>query len=286
VTTPILRLEATGMDPLVLNPYSGYVVQSLDLGDAATRAVVQDAPDTDGTIDTTAYFGARSVTMSVALVPKLSGQSKELMRRRLRAFTHPKLRPYLYMQFDGQAEQRIMLRRGAFSNIVQNNAMAPVVVQFVAPYGVIQSSVLHVANANASASGTEGGRTYDKTYDKTYTGGAVTGQVQVSNLGNADAHPLIRIYGPCTDPVVFNDTTGQRLAFTGLTILVGEFLEIDTRAKTVFYNGVSTDSRYSKFNFTTSQWWTLGPGVSLVRFLPATGSPPSNAEINWRDTWL
>lgn len=283
---PVLRLEADGLDPLVLAYTTGWAVQALDLGDATTRAVVQDAPDADGIIDTTQYVGARTVTMSITLLPAKSGMSKEAMRRRLRAFTHPRLRPILYLAFDGLDEQRITMRRSQFSNIVQSPAFAPVTMQFVAPYGVIESSVLHVAHANASATGTEGGRTYNQTYDKTYTGGTVIGSLTVTNAGNADAYPLIRIYGPCTNPKLINVTTGQTLAFAGLTVNVGEFLEVDTRAKTVFYLGNSNDSRYSTFDFATSEWWALEPGDTSLRFAPATSSSPSNAEISWRDTWL
>lgn len=283
---PVLRLEATGLDPLVLSAAAGWAVQALDLGDAATRAVVQDAPDADGTIDTTQYVGARTVAMSIKLVPKLSGITKELMRRRLRAFTHPRLRPVLYMQFDGEDEQLIQLRRSQFSNVAQNASYAPVTLQFVAPYGIIESSVEHVANANASATGTEGGRSYDHTFDTVYAGGGVIGETTVVNDGNADAYPLIRIYGPCTEPKVLNETSGLTLNFVGLTINAGDFLEVDTRAKTVFYNGTPTDSRYNKFDFAVSEWWALSPGTSLIRFNPATSSPPSNAEINWRDAWL
>lgn len=283
---PVLRLEALGLDPLVLDFAAGYAVQMLDLGDAATRAVVQDAPDADGTIDTTQFVGARVVAMSVQLIPKFSGVSKELMRRRLRAFTHPRLRPILYMQLDGQAEQLIRLRRSTWSNLIQNPSYAPVALQFVAPDGIIESAELHTANANASATGLEGGFTFDLSFDLTFTGGVVIGETSVVNAGDADAYPLIRLYGLCTEPTIVNETTGQTLAFVGLTINAGDFVEIDTRAKTVRYNGDPANSQYNKFDFANSEWWTLQPGTNVIRFAPLTSSFPSNAEINWRDAWL
>jgi hypothetical protein len=284
---PTLRLEADGMDPLVLDWTRGWAVTQLDLGDAATRAVTQDAPDADGTIDTTAYVGARTVALNVRLLTGRSGLSKEAMRRRLRAFTHPRLRPILYLRLDGMDEQRVVLRRSSWANLVQAAAAPTVTLQFVAPYGVIESSIEHVANANASATGSaEGGFTFDLTFDLTFAGGGVIGETTVTNVGNADSWPLLRIYGPCTNPTVRNQTTGQELSFLGLTINAGEFLEINTRARTVLYLGSTSQPRYQYLDFSTSEWWSLHPGVNVIRFTPDTYSVPATLEIDWRDAWL
>lgn len=281
----VARLEAPGLDTLALDPWTGYVIQALDLGDAETRVVAEDAPGADGTIDTTAFTGARPVMISLKLVPA-AGRTKEQMRRRLRSFTHPQLRPVLYFQIDGGPDQQITLRRSAWSSPMQSSAYANVGAQWVAPFGIIESAELHVVVAPASASGGEGGRTYDLTFDRTYSGGVVIGETTVTNNGNADAYPLIRIYGPVTEPVLTNVTQNKSLVFVGLTVLAGEFLEVDTRNKTIRYLGLASDSRYSKLSFPLSSWWTLSPGDNTIRFLPATFTAPANAEISYRDAWL
>lgn len=280
------RLEADGLTSLVLDPYAGFAIQALDLGDAVTRDVASNAPDADGTDDVTAYIGARTVIMSIALSPKLSHSTRDTLRNRLRAFTHPRLRPKLYMSIDGAAERVVTLRRGTWSDVMQSAGAARVTVQWVAPYGIIESGTLHQETANASTSGAEGGRAYDLIYDRAYAGGATIGQTAVINVGTADAYPILRVYGLCTNPVITNVTQGKSLAFTGLTINAGEFLEINTRARTVYYLGNSADSRYDKMNFASSAWWTLSPGINLINFTPATFSTPSQTIIEYRDAWL
>lgn len=279
------RLEADGLTTLLLDPYSGFVINAIDLGDAVTREVVDDAVDADGTDDTTAFTGARTITLQMKLVPP-AGETKQSMRTRLRAFTHPRLRPILYVQFDDEVEQRIVLRRSKWSNVAESPALAPVTVQWVAPTGIIESAELHQVVANASGTGSEGGRTYDKTYDKTYTGGTTVGSATAENAGTADAYPLLRIYGPCTNPTIEQITQGRELVFSALTINAGEFLEVDTRERTIRYNGDPADSRYDNLDFPDSQWWTLSPGTNLLRLNPATFTAPSNLVVEYRDAWL
>lgn len=47
--------------------------------------------------------------------------------------------------------------------------------------------------------------------------------------GTWQTNPVIRIYGPITNPVITNQTTGEVLDFTGTTIADGDYYEIDTR---------------------------------------------------------
>src|SRR6185436_12976530 len=113
---PTLRLEAPGLDTLVLDPYDGWIGTAFDPGDAETRAVTDPAPDADGTIDSTSFTGARAVTLRVDLVA--TSLSLWEMRQRLRAFTSPAIRPTLYVQFAPDApEQRMVLRRSQFNDV-------------------------------------------------------------------------------------------------------------------------------------------------------------------------
>lgn len=284
---PTVRLEATGLTSLPLDPYNGFIVQAIDLGDAETRVVSEPAPDADGTIDTTTLIGARSVTLNVKLRPGV-GQTKEQMRRMLRAFTAPRLTNlYMYFSLDGLAEQRILLRRSQFSNVIQNPAYANCVVQWVAPLGIIESSLLHSQLVYASGATPPGGRTYPLTYPRSYPAATPVGTATVHNDGTAPAYPLLRLYGPCTDPVIDNLTQGYSLVFTSLTVAASDFVEVDTRARTIYLNGDPTASLYNKLSYPTSHWWTLSPGDNTIKYHPATFTDATTvAEVNWRDAFL
>lgn len=283
---PTLRLEAAGVPTLQLDAATGFIVRSLDLGDAETRVVADDAPDADGTIDTSKFIGARTITLAVALIAR-SGTTKEAMRRQLRAFTAPNLTVYLYVTIDGLAEERIAMRRSLFTNVIQRAGLADCIVQWVAPLGVIESSDLHSQFVFASDVTPPGGRTYALTFNRVYPAASPTGVAHIINAGNAAAYPLLRLYGPCTEPIIENLTQGKLLQFSGLTINAGEFLEINTRTKTIYLNGDPTAPAYNKLLYPNSSWWSLSPGDNSIKYRPLTFTAAvTTAEVAWRDTYL
>lgn len=322
---PLLRLEAPGFDPFIIDESAGLYGQTLDLGDAVTRAVAEDAVNADGSIDTTAYHGARNITLKVTAAPKPDGSTLGFfaLRQRFRQFTHPRLRPLLYVtQSPDAPEQLIMLRRSQFSDVITDPKFSDITVQWIAPYGILESSALYESvigagstgvftttlgvqgtadqqgvsgypagtilgvNEVASVLGPLGGRVYPLTYDRTYAPGGVVGEGTITTLGDADSNFVARIYGPCTDPIIENETIGKSLVLLGLTIAAGNFLELNTRTCTVRMNGDAGDSRYDRIDFTTSQWWTLAPGLNTIRFNPGTSSAPSNVTFVYRDSYL
>lgn len=279
-------LEAPGLEPLVVDVANGYIVKLFDLGDADTRAVVDDAPDADGTDDTTMFIGARVVALKVRLIPRNGFELAERARA-LRAFTNPRLRPTMTITRDGEVDQIVTLRRSDFNSPIERPTHSDVTVQWVAPLGILESAVEHVQNVFAVAAGPAVGRAYSLTFSRTYPASPVLGSGSFVNAGDADAYPLIRIYGPVTEPVLDNNTQGKSLTFASLTLSSTEYLEIDTRAKTILLNGDPANSRYDKLVFPTSDWWTLSPGINLIRFHPATFTDGTTlAELTWRDAFL
>jgi hypothetical protein len=53
--------------------------------------------------------------------------------------------------------------------------------------------------------------------------------IGVVYAGSWYSFPTIRITGPITDAVIENETTGEKLDFTGTTIANGDYYDIDTR---------------------------------------------------------
>lgn len=53
--------------------------------------------------------------------------------------------------------------------------------------------------------------------------------IGVVYTGSWYSFPTIRITGPITNPVIENETTGEKLDFTGVTINNGDYYDIDTR---------------------------------------------------------
>jgi len=286
------RLTADGLDDLVLSPENGWRVEIIDIGSPVMAEVTSDRPDADGRIDQTLYFRDRAVTLRAHLLPE-----DQIIRRTtldgLKRFLSPRLRPYLILTEDESdtTERRIRLRANQWSEPITAAGFRTVQISWVAPDGIVEAAVEQSASAFASGSGSELGITFDGvTFDGlTFPTSPIIGSTQVVNNGTTDVWPLIRIYGLCTEPNIENQTTGKKLEFNSLTINAGEFLEIDTRNKTVRYQGLSTDSRYDKVDFAVSAPGLdlrIVPGLNQFRFYPATNGATSVAEITWRSAWL
>lgn len=298
---PYLRLEAPGLDPLVIDLDAGYEGVRLDLGDAVTREVVELAPDADGTVDSTAHIGARNVTLAVNVAPS-SGLWAAV--RRLKAFTHPRVRPTLYVQQTADAPmQMIGLRRSQWSdpigeaprwNGLSEESERPVVVQWVAPLGILESAELHMVQVYAAGTSLSG-RTYPvggRAYPRTYPASTPQGLLSVFHDGTTDAYPVLRLYGPINAGVpaavtIENVTQGKTIALANIEVAASDYVEIDTRSHTVRRNSDPTLSLYGKLNFAATSWWSLSPGDNLIRFRPATYTVAlTAAQIIWRDADL
>ncbi len=285
-----MRLEADGLDTLYFNQGT-HNVAMLDIGDPATREVVDNAPDANGTIDTSRYFGNRSVTLSVVVRPDSSAGTMWEQRNLLRAFTRPDLRPKLYFQIeDGAPEVVLTLRRSGWSDPWQApfQRQAVISVQFVCPSGVIESAELHSVTAGAGGEVAQTGLTFDATPDFSFGGATqASGGGVVDNAGNVPVWPTVTMFGPFSAGTVLrNDTTGQELEFVStMSIVAGDWLRIDFAAKTIV-NSAGT-SYYDSLDFAASEWWQLAPGENRIYMLPTTfTAPPASMLIEWRSGWL
>lgn len=115
--------------------------------------------------------------------------------------------------------------------------------------------------------------------------GAVTynGQALIENVGTSDSPPVVKIYGAGVNPTLTNVTTGQQIALT-YTLGVGEYLEVDFASRRILLNGET--NRYSAYNFASSEWWELAPGVNDIRLAYFSYTPGAKMEILYRSAWL
>jgi hypothetical protein len=57
----------------------------------------------------------------------------------------------------------------------------------------------------------------------------IVGAQTIAYAGTFPEYPIITVEGPITDPVITNETTGEVLDFTGITIAAGTVYTIDLR---------------------------------------------------------
>ncbi len=272
-----------GARELVLDPEHGYMRASLDVGYPAVRANTQARTDADGEVDTTAFHGSSAVTLEATLVPG-EGRTLKTLLDDLLSFCHPAARPFLVVERDG-TQRRIRLRAEQASAPLTTPTHQRVQVAWRAPDGVMEALAEEIGTAFAVPTG-EGGFGFDLAFDLTFPPSSAVGSVTVINSGTTAVRPQLRLFGPCTDPRVENQTTGERLIFTGLSIAAGDWLEIDCREATVRLNGMREQSRYARLDFAASTFLRLVPGANTLRYFPVSFSDGARLEARYRSAWL
>lgn len=115
-------------------------------------------------------------------------------------------------------------------------------------------------------------------------GASVSGTIRVSNDGTAAAGWTARLGGPLTDPVITNQTTGERLAFTangGLDLAAGEYVELSSEGRSALLAG--TSSRRSQLSL-DSRWWQFPPGATDLELAADAGT--GTLTVTWRDAYI
>jgi hypothetical protein len=109
----------------------------------------------------------------------------------------------------------------------------------------------------------------------------VSGSLGLTNVGTALSWPLWTVTGPCNQPVIRNDSTGQQLAF-GQRLQDGDTLVVDVAARTVLLGGASR--RYALLPRST--WFGLPPGNTTIGFDALDPGEAGTLMVTWRDSWL
>jgi len=282
-----MRLESDGLEALVLADPDGIDVLSVDWGWPVAREVTALRSAGHGVIDSTAFYGARTVTAALHL-----RDCPAAVRRRLQLFLDPGRRSFLYIrESPDDPELRVRVRGSSWSEQVGAQVFVAgrrsIVVQWVAPDGVLEAATESEVTVPATETTPAAGVTTPITTPLVFPDAVPVGTATVTNAGTTTAYPMIRVYGPCDDPVIENVTLDRKLAFVGLSIAAGTYVELDTRERTVFEASDPTATRYQLLDFEVSQWWALEPGDNLVRLIPAAPVvAPAQMVIAFRDAFL
>jgi hypothetical protein len=109
----------------------------------------------------------------------------------------------------------------------------------------------------------------------------------VTNNGDADAWPVIRITGPCSNVSIIHVPTGRTLAMPTLTLAAGRWVELDTRPgyRTVTWDNGGNASAYltpgSRIDL-----FSLPPGQSEMRWTAFDNTNTARMRLTWRDAYI
>jgi hypothetical protein len=245
------------------------------LGGAPTSGqVVQRAGDHGGWA-TPQYFGSRPITLTVRATAT-SQALRDGARAKLSAAVP--VSDLALMRLDEPIPKIMWVRR---SGEIPESYLTLVDVEFtvglIAPDPRKYSASLHQATANQGAG--PAGLAPPWTPPITLPAGAPPMSVLCTNAGSFETRPTVLIQGPVTGPAVVNQTTGQMVSFSTLTLGASDVLAVDFLNKQALLNGVFRPADLS------SGWWVMPPGATGVQ-LTGTASTGASMTVQWRDAWI
>jgi hypothetical protein len=109
----------------------------------------------------------------------------------------------------------------------------------------------------------------------------------VTNEGDADAWPVIRITGPCSNVTITHVASGRSLALPTLTLTAGQWVELDTRPG---YRTVTWDNGGNASGYLTPSsridLFTIPPGQSEMRWTAFDNTNTARLRLTWRDAYI
>jgi hypothetical protein len=297
----VLRLElgATTLD--LMADGNGFAIATVDLGYPAPREDVSAIPDRDGEWDDTALFGARVVSIGGSLFPGDNVGSRSSVLDTLAPYLAASARPRLVFAIDDLPERFVTLRASQLSAPFTDPTVSAFQAQWKAPDPVCYSLTAHTITIVSS------GGVFGRRYTDPQSSGVVTSTsgwkppriypsmagvqaAQAVNAGTLNTPPLFQIFGPCTNPGIYNDTLGTAFVVgtdaAPLTLGATDVLTVDARNRAVYVGPDPANGRYSYVDFSRSSWWPLIPGPNALRYVHQTAQTASHATCTWNDAYL
>lgn len=290
----LLALDGETLD---LSDWSanGVYVAKVDIGAPAVREVAYDLPDRDGVLDQTAFVGARLITLSGQVIASAEAGTRQQILDRLQRFCRPGTRPTLTVAMNDDEPRVIGLRPDQCAAPIERPGRCPVAASWKAPdprwYAAgpdgtpVVASVIVYPPVSSSQ-----GRAYNLTFARQYPSAWGGSGFAVATVeGSTATWPTHRIDGPATNPyVTTSDPAGNttRIDFASLTLAIGEYVEIDTAARTVWLNGDPGADRYSTLDFAATRWGPIHPGPTTISFNAEAFASPSRLVTTWQPAYL
>jgi hypothetical protein len=286
----MIYLTHPSLGTLDLTCEDGFVVTEFSIGYPTVREVSINKALADGTIDTTTYVGARAVTIALRLDNTGCDPYKtQDLIDRVMPYVSPRIRPTLVYTIDQNdtdpTHVRSLVLRGADAPFTVNAPKAlTLVCQWVAaePFTSALDDSCVVAPLTEFV---EFGRFYDLSFDRDYPPSPPVGITLFTPNGNAPMDWTGTITSTVTDPVLTINNVD--IIFTGLTLITGQTINIDTANRTILRNNDPNDSIYGLSNFTDWTWDSIRvtPSLNFIRLEATVYSGDPAFTLCYFDRW-
>jgi len=242
------------------------------------RLELSERPQRNGTFDAPSFRSARVITLEgTAVAP--DEDSRERAKDRIAAVLADGSGLVELSVRERMVTRRALVRLSAGTKVIDTTPVSfDWSVQLTAPDPLRYGVDVHEASCGLPRPGA--GIAFPLAFPLAF-GEPADGSLAVTNAGTTVAWPRWTITGPCTQPVIRNDSTGERLAFS-LSLAEGDVLVVETAARTVFLGGASRRAAL----LPRSSWFGLPPGNTTVGFSAFDNSASGTLRVGWRDAWI
>jgi hypothetical protein len=275
------------------NTAGGWFCEQLDLGYPSVRAVVNNRPDVDGIDDRTTLMGERAITANLRTL-STAGAQIDAVAASFAPFMVPAARPVLHYVLDrpGAVERTFTVRAAGYAWPIAGPIERSIHLQWIAADPIARDPTQHTATAFAGAS-SSGGRVYNLAFNRSYPGGGGTSSTApIYSSGDVAVRPLLRIYGPVTQPVVqFTPQAGIVAMLNTLTISAGHYVEVDCAARTAYLDGDRSQNQLTQMDWAAMNangGWPLIPARTNITMAMTGSSTTGNTQTQavWNDGYL
>jgi hypothetical protein len=244
------------------------------MGDAPTDGSVLQRGSDHGGYATPQFYGPRPLTLRVRAAAT-SQAARDAARAALQAAVP--VSDLATLVYNEPVPKTVYVRRsGGIKVTSQTLTDVDFAIGLIAPdprkYGAA-SSVTVIANSQTL------GIVFPLTFPVTFPAQPPAGSATITNNGNFETRPTITISGPIDGPSVYNQTTGQTISFSSLTMTSTDTLVLDLLNKVAYLNGSPVGADL------WSSWWVLEPGSAQV-VLQGAAAVGAEMTINLNDAWM
>lgn len=254
MTTPTLSDFQMQIGTLVMGAGTSYritKVSGLGQPDRRNRDIAR--PLFDGDFKGSSYYQSRTVTVELDLVAATASAATALLSALSLQWRGSNI---LYVQLPGWSTRAIEgepRRLKSDDKSTNRFGLIPAVLEYYSPTPAMYGDIV----TDGAPVTIVGGFTFPATAPWSFgtaAGGPVTA---VTNGGDYDYPPVMRIYGPFTGATITRASDSAYLGLSGLTLVAGEYVEIDMDARTITKSDGTNARRYMTAG---SVWMTIPPG--------------------------
>lgn len=149
----------------------------------------------------------------------------------------------------------------------------------------IYSAEIQTATTGAASVTTTGASVHSFTYPVVYGASLLSVQQDANNAGDLPVYPIgMTVYGPVTNPVITNVTTGEYLSFSGVTLSSGAnvlSIAYDKDSININLDGVNVLSKITN----DSTYFKLRPGANQIQLSGASVGNGAYLNVSYYDGW-